>query len=438
VSGDGCCPPGCNAQNDKDCSASCGNGIDEPGETCDGNCPKSCDDGIACTLDVMTGSAANSSATSPRTTDTACVDGDGCCPAGCNALTDKDCSASCGNGIVEPGETCDGNCPTSCDDHDACTFDALTGSAANCSAACSHSPITACVSGDGCCPAGCNANDDKDCAPTCGNGIVEPGESCDGNCPTSCDDGDACTTDSLTGDAAHCTAVCTHTPTTSCGPADGCCPLGCSSDADPDCLPLPRTGLLGEWLFAGGTKDTSGNGNDATAKGGATLAADRHGNASSAYHLDGTSGYLRVADAAVLRLTGEYTLSAWVRPEAFGFLDGIVSKYQVVGSNGYTLRMGYQAPYANLDLDESTSPANLLQLDAWQHVVGVIRAGRAEIWLNGKLVSTGAPGYLTKASADEVRFGSDYSGRYLKGSIDDVRLYGRALSQAEIAALFAE
>ena len=79
-----------------------------------------------------------------------------------------------------------------------------------------------------------------------------------------------------------------------------------------------------------------------------------------------------------------------------------------------------------------------MQLDAWQHVVGVIRAGRAEIWLNGKLVSTGAPGYLTKASADEVRFGSDYSGRYLKGSIDDVRLYGRALSQAEIAALFAE
>jgi len=33
--GDGCCPAGCNANNDSDCDAVCGNTIKEPGETCD-------------------------------------------------------------------------------------------------------------------------------------------------------------------------------------------------------------------------------------------------------------------------------------------------------------------------------------------------------------------------------------------------------------------
>jgi len=35
TNGDGCCPPGANANNDNDCSPVCGNGVPEPGEACD-------------------------------------------------------------------------------------------------------------------------------------------------------------------------------------------------------------------------------------------------------------------------------------------------------------------------------------------------------------------------------------------------------------------
>jgi cysteine-rich repeat protein len=38
---------------------------------------------------------------------TACVNGDGCCPSGCNANNDNDCASVCGNQVVEPGEVCD-------------------------------------------------------------------------------------------------------------------------------------------------------------------------------------------------------------------------------------------------------------------------------------------------------------------------------------------
>jgi len=77
---------------------------------------------------------------------------------------------TCGNGHIDPGETCDGNCPTSCDDGQLCTVDTLSGSAGACNAACSNAPINACVSGDGCCPAGCGGQGDSDCCANPGGG----------------------------------------------------------------------------------------------------------------------------------------------------------------------------------------------------------------------------------------------------------------------------
>lgn len=125
---------------------------------------------------------------------------DGCCPSGATSKTDGDCSPSCGNGVVEQGEVCDGKCPDSCDDGDPCTADRLVGSAGTCSAACTHSAVTAAKSGDGCCPSNANATNDNDCTPKCGNGVVESGETCDGNCPTKCtQDNDPCTVNELSG-----------------------------------------------------------------------------------------------------------------------------------------------------------------------------------------------------------------------------------------------
>ncbi len=105
---------------------------------------------------------------------TGCNSGDGCCPPGCNANSDTDCSSTCGNGSVEAPETCDtaipagnpGACPASCSDGVACTTDTLSGS--GCSVMCSHSPVTNCKSSDGCCPAGClfPADTDCPCVPT--------------------------------------------------------------------------------------------------------------------------------------------------------------------------------------------------------------------------------------------------------------------------------
>ncbi len=79
------------------------------------------------------------------------------------------------------------------------------------------------------------------CQLTCGDGVVSDVELCDpgiaagqpGACPDDCDDGLACTTDQLTGEA--CLRSCSHGDITATDPGDGCCPAGANVNNDSDC-----------------------------------------------------------------------------------------------------------------------------------------------------------------------------------------------------------
>lgn len=181
-------------------------------ETCDPMsnvpCAGSCDDGDPCTTDSMVGDPSACSVVCMHTPIKSARGGDGCCPFGANIGNDSDCQPKCGDGVVSDGETCDGKCPTSCPDKDACTKGGLSGVAMDCSAVCGYTTITATVPGDGCCPSGANATTDGDCKPACGNGIKESGELCDGDCPTSCDDGNPQTDDAISG--SGCNVLCVH------------------------------------------------------------------------------------------------------------------------------------------------------------------------------------------------------------------------------------
>ncbi len=185
----------------------CGNGRVTDTERCDiaiapgmpGACPTECPANEACLQYALEGTNCHAQCVlvTPN-----CMDGDDCCPPGCTRLTDSDCSASCGDGVVQAdeGEICEPSwalqgvspdavtaCPTECeDDGDPCTQELLSGSEDNCNAQCSRSDITSLVDGDMCCPEGANANTDGDCDPVCGNQIREGDEECDG--AVGCDD----------------------------------------------------------------------------------------------------------------------------------------------------------------------------------------------------------------------------------------------------------
>lgn len=87
----------------------CNNNVVDPGETCDppGSCPVDCPpSGDACAPNQLTGSAAACTAACAVTTITACVNGDGCCAAGCTSANDTDCaSADIGGGCSTGSST---------------------------------------------------------------------------------------------------------------------------------------------------------------------------------------------------------------------------------------------------------------------------------------------------------------------------------------------
>ena len=214
----------------------CGNGVREGAEKCDGDCPSTCPAQKDCKKWTLVGAAGSCDAECTASEITAVAPGDGCCPMGATSSTDSDCSPSCGNGVKEAKETCDGaDCSMSCDDGDPCTTDSLMGNAMQCNVTCDNRAVTVPKNGDGCCPRGANAGNDNDCETRCGDGAVTGSETCDGDCKTSCAAARGCVQERLVGSVSTCDAMCMSTVVTARVNNDGCCPPGSLKRDDNDC-----------------------------------------------------------------------------------------------------------------------------------------------------------------------------------------------------------
>ena len=88
-------------------------------------------------------------------------------------------------------------------------------------------------------------------------------------------------------------------------------------------------------------------------------------------NFDGSNDHIRISDHSELDLTSAYTLEAWVFPETFSWLAGIISKYQTNAANGYLLRLTNQAPHNGLGFDELTTGTGILSANQWYHVAAV-------------------------------------------------------------------
>jgi hypothetical protein len=341
MNGDECCPEGVGAGEDSDCGY-CGDEVIGPAEVCDP--PETCDtidscpQSNSCIFGAFVGDAESCTAHCNYVLDQRCENADGCCPAGCNSQNDDDCSASCGNGVVEPlaGESCEQAseitpCPESCDDGTPCTNDITTGSLENCNLECTNIEIQEPINGDGCCPTGAHSLNDSDCQPRCGNQVREVDEGCD-PCGADCDDRDPCTTDQQSGSPNDCSMVCTNTPLTAPSSGDACCPSGAHSLNDSDCAPVcgnqvsedgeecdggafcdancalaPHNSIIHRYGFNGNLLDSVGSKHGTLRGSGATLGS------TSLTLTGGTSGPYVELPADMIRGLSNMTLEIWVR-----------------------------------------------------------------------------------------------------------------------------
>ncbi len=200
-------------------------------------------------------------------------------------------------------------------------------------------------------------------------------------------------------------------------------------------------GLVAHYPFNGNANDESGNGYDGTVYG-ATLAEDRFGRTDSAYEFDGNNDWITVtAGNGYLGQTFEtFSITAWI----YSDLQQASYVYRSASSDGdFHLGTPDNANTAiTAKIDGSIRKAySSYDLNSWQHIVGTWNGSLLIFHLNGSPVDTvNASGQLNPApTLWGNSLGGNVDGTYsFNGRLDDIRIYDRVLSGAEIEALYHE
>nr|CEL18799.1 Chitinase [Kibdelosporangium sp. MJ126-NF4]CTQ96348.1 Chitinase (EC 3.2.1.14) [Kibdelosporangium sp. MJ126-NF4] len=183
--------------------------------------------------------------------------------------------------------------------------------------------------------------------------------------------------------------------------------------------------------------DRTGKGHNGTVAG-ATWSAS--GNTGGALSFDGVDDVVTVEDSNLLDLTNGMTLEAWVRPNAgaAGWRTVLMKErsdglsYALYADNAASRPAGWiRVGSADRNVDGNAAvPAN-----AWTHLAVTYDATTIRFHVNGVEVSSvPSTGNLT-VSGNPLRIGGNLIwGEYFSGLVDDVRVYNRALTAAEISS----
>jgi hypothetical protein len=199
-------------------------------------------------------------------------------------------------------------------------------------------------------------------------------------------------------------------------------------------------GLVGHWTMDGNGNDASGNGNNGAPIGSTSYGAGR---VSSALLLASSSSRLQVPDSNSLDITGPITIAAWIRPSSAG-TQYVVSKNVKAATDGFELSLS-NAGKVFVRFNEDSS-GDSLRVDStskyptngstWMHVVATYDGTTIKLYVNGQLEGSKAANFQIAANDVPLSIGSGDGGyRGMKGAVDDVRIYSRALSAAEVTAL---
>ena len=208
----------------------------------------------------------------------------------------------------------------------------------------------------------------------------------------------------------------------------------------------PTAGLAGHWRFDDGTGsiavDSSGNGRRGTLTYGPKWTTTAECRIGACLSFDGVDDYVKVADTAGLKLTGDVTVAAWIKPSALGTKQSVVSKrYEfelgpIAAASPFGLGWFHKEPSGTAVTGKLT---DVTQAGQWQQVV-LVRGGATKSitgYRNGVVSLRSSYPTAPGTSTYDVAIGRHAAGgQHFKGLIDDVRIYDRALSDGEVAALY--
>jgi len=218
------------------------------------------------------------------------------------------------------------------------------------------------------------------------------------------------------------------------------------------CLPTdpPTPGPVGWWKLDEGSgntaNDSSASGtHDGTITGGASWIAGKIG----PYALEFTDGKVLVADAAELRPLTTVSACAWVNySETPGYSARVVAKGADTGdSESYALQVddddtiSWFVRDANHGLHSVDGTSKIVH-NEWIHLAGTYDGAVLKCYFYGQLDSSKDDANVVALLQDtnDLAIGNraDANTRQFEGGVDDVRVYNRALTDAEVAYIGTE
>lgn len=222
----------------------------------------------------------------------------------------------------------------------------------------------------------------------------------------------------------------------------------CKDQQAPECLTSP-SGLVGWWPGDENGTDLVG-GRTATFRGGASKGAGLVG---EAFVLNGTNAFIEVPDAPALNFgTNDFTAALWVNFDSTAgeqvLIEKLVETMNLDATGwGFSKLADHSLIFGTHGLQLVHSAPLVISTQTWMHLAARRGSGLGAIFVDGVLADTGPFPYAVN-SASSLKFGHrgnpadtpgslDTRGFFLNGRMDEVTLFGRALSDGEIAAIHA-
>ncbi len=217
-----------------------------------------------------------------------------------------------------------------------------------------------------------------------------------------------------------------------------------TSFAQPNPTYIPTEGLVGWWPFTGNADDMSGNENNGTVYG-ASLTTDRFGASENAYSFNKQDGdYIEVYHSQLLDSMPSMTITFWTNINDYSGFNHVASKTNltdhqfIFSNNGYGLFYYYDGG-SNFFQSDTLPLAGV-----WNHIAvtydwtGNPNESKCYFYLNGEITDTFEVSQPLTETDFQLYFGSlpGYPQMTVDGKADDIGIWNRALTNAEILQVF--
>ena len=202
-------------------------------------------------------------------------------------------------------------------------------------------------------------------------------------------------------------------------------------------IPPAGTGLVAAYNFNAGSGtsvvDRSGYGNTGSITGATWTSLGKYG---SALNFSGTGNLVVISPSASLNLSTGMTIEAWVYPSATQsgwrtIVQREVDAYLLHASSNAALRPAGGGTFGSTLAIASSASA--IPVNTWTHLAVTYDQTTIRLFVNGVQSASRARTGALQSVSTPVRIGGNVPyGEYFQGRIDEVRIYNRALTTAEI------